>query len=138
MKAGLEAKSTISEVFAVGGHLKGIAIELDTIMERHRADVTEQPEHFVGIGAPEPEEVDIARRTHRILKPGGHEHCALEHETVAVAGLCQAVEEPFERVAGQQQVKRLARLPRHVEQARAHRRAHVANLLGHYWAMASR
>jgi hypothetical protein len=69
-------------------------------------------------------------------RPGGEQHCPLEHEVAPVRRHGQPVQQPFEDELQQQHLHVLAALARDVAQPRLHRGAEVLGCPRH--TMASR
>jgi len=61
------------------------------------------------------------------LAPGCHQHCALEHETLAMPRLAEAAQKALKDVARQKHLEKLVALLGKIEEARPDERANVAD-----------
>ena len=67
--------------------------EGDAIVSVEDTDLPKDAEHPFRIGIAKSEKIEIARRTMRIIEPGGRQHRALEDKPVAMLGGAEPIKE---------------------------------------------
>jgi hypothetical protein len=97
-------------------------------------DVGQPPDRTL----PGPEEVHVPGRPVRFGRPELEEHRPLENEPVRVRGDAQPVQEPLDRVPGEDELELVPALPRELGQAGADRRRDVLGFLLAHVIVASR
>ena len=134
-RGGAQARSAVFEFFADCIDPQVLQVEVDPVVGFDRHDLSEGGEQGVFAGIPETQQIHIARGAVGFVEPGDQQHRAFQHEALTVWRQAQAVQQALQRIAGQQQVHRLASRMRQVQQALAHGGADVALVVRHRWSV---
>ncbi len=113
-QAGLQAqpRTPVSVGFAGRLDLQRSRIEHDAVdRPLHLADVSEDLTQIGRIGVPSAEEVEVASGPEDVLRLGGEQHGALQHEALGGLGPVQAEQQSFDGVARQDSPKVVAARP---------------------------
>ena len=77
-------RSAVLDFFAYGLDPQALQVEAHSVVSLDRHDFAERREQRILRRVPEAEQVHVARRAVRLVKPGGQQHCALQDEPLTV------------------------------------------------------